>query len=219
MEKPFETLKRLENELNQALVEDNLSNISTKYLKLGEFCLEIDAVEYGINIIQKAVMYDKKLPKMHSFYELLGHLYYKHGKLEEALDSYKKYIKQIPKGENHNNHASVLFNMGKILMLIEKYEAAIKTFKKSEKIYEHYGEHLKQAQLLYDIGVECDRGTIINQPKIISYIMEKEFKIKSQDSKFKKYCQEFFQKALKILETQNLLETERELANKIQSKI
>jgi tetratricopeptide (TPR) repeat protein len=224
MEKPFETLKRLENELVQTSDEDNLNTISAKYLKLGEFCLEIDAIEYGIKTLQNALTYDKKLPNLYSFYELLGHLYYRHGKLEESINSYKKYIKQIPKGENHNTHAVVLFKMGKLLMLIEKYEAAVKKFKESEKLYEVHGEYVKQAQLLYDIGVECNRRTVTEgqQSRLaMDLIITVSTGIPSgpKTAILKRTAKISFKKALKILDTQDLLESERELVKKIQSKI
>lgn len=217
-EKPFEKLNRLENELKEALNGEDLTIISSKYLELGEFCLEIDAIEYGINFIQSALSRNKRLPEEYKLYELLGHLNYTHGMLEDALNSYKKYIKKVPKGDDYVTQASVLFNMGKLLILLEKYDAAVKTFKESEKLYELHGDYLERAQLLYDIGVECHSKITTSQPDMLNIIVEVTTGVpKSPKTEIlKKTAKKSFKEAFKILKSHNLLESERELAAKIQ---
>jgi tetratricopeptide (TPR) repeat protein len=147
------------------------------------------------------------------------------------LNQYEKYVKRIAKRDDDNVKATIFFNMGKILMLQEKFSSAVGYFKKTEKIYESQGDYSKQVYLLYDIGIECKRNILpdVNDPglpapigvlplDIILMLTTTPTTGRSEDF-LKKTAKKSFKKALKVLTMQNMLELEKELVKKLQSEL
>ncbi|MHA1406342.1 MAG: tetratricopeptide repeat protein [Candidatus Heimdallarchaeaceae archaeon] len=149
----MEILNTLEKKY-YSLIPDELK--TTILHNKANFFLEQGKLKQAKKLLLKAKAIDEQNNNLNGLsltYSSIGALFFYNGEFEEAISYYKKSLQLRKKSKDILGEATVLFNIGSILISMQKEDEALEVLNKAELIFREYG-HNKGVLSVFDLKGE-----------------------------------------------------------------